>query len=1811
MAKKAAPPEVTGGKGFEYADQVAAWFLLQMLAGRQPLGSNYGTITSVHFEARESGWFLDDLLVNLLESGSEHSFAVSVKRRRQVTRSGFPRDFVRSVWEQWLDTRPECFERGRDLLGLATGQLADSVKGAWHDLVQEAISTQPERLAERLHTRGQTSALQRKLFASLQCPSDLQVPGETDEIAAVRLLGHLRLLHFDFREQPSDNRTSALAVCQEVLQSGDSAEAGGLWQAFVGIASRLRGSGGSASLQNVIRVLSQRFRLKDYPDHEHDWRQLERMSQEAVALVRGDIREHVLPRQDAGARIRSGIEKAKIYTLLGESGCGKSAIAKDLIRDPMISQRSVWLNGEILNHADMPSLEQRLGLNNPLTDVMRTVAVPRALVVIDGLDRFSPQALSLTSHLISSLGLDEEDSPWHVVITCQPENWQSILAHLTGHGVAARWFGHYVVELPNMREVDAFLKGFEGISLPTLSRDLRPVLRNLKVLDWVVNAASSDTRVDARGWVGVSDVVDWLWETWFAPGSNRYERAEAIKSIGEVEGDTLATGVSVRELTDSGRGVLPELEASGLIRVSEERVYFAHDLLGDWARMRIILGEQGSLADLLRQRASFPRWHRAIRLYAQRLLEQGGDDASQWRQVMYALRGESNDEVLVRDLFLEAIFFAVNADRLLDLVWPDLSADDGRLLVRLLKHFLHAATLPDPRLPMFVEDDKDIGSLSSVMRVPYWPRWPSMLCFLDRHREELTVEHHHPVAEICSLWLETTQSEIQPGTPWPWRSEAARMALRMAEEVRAAKALSGYHHFRDDTDCKVYEAALRGAPDLPDEVAQLALELCRRREESDEFKSAMKILEEQRERETKESLEELPDHPQPPEHIVALGPAEWPMRDPWPEGPNERVDNSFRKTVLETSALHGMMTTCPETAREILLAVCIEEPKPENPFDHTELMMDRLGTQYSPQMHPPMFFRGPFLQFLRLKPEEGLDTVFRLVNFATDRWLETQQKWAAHHGEAFDPSRFQVSVRAGGQDSEWIGDQRVYGWFRNMMISANLVASSLMAVEEWLYEQLDAERDIRQWADLMLARSRSVAFAGLLAEAAKKEPSLLAGPLMPLLGIWQIYEWDHYILANSDVWGIEMMSWSRSGERIFNLVRDWHAMPHRKQSLQQLAVYYLLTDEGVQKFFDETRERWAAELAADSDNETLELLIARLDPANYRASKGEDGRVYIGLEWPEHLRDRTETALRRSELGMEVLTFPWKCRQLLDGEKALEQGELPAFWDQLQKINAIEATEAPDLSRHRIEDAVCAGIAVLLTNHRAWLDQDAEKTAWCVERLVSIVESPPEPEHFAFPETVTTTDWSCFAGEVSVALLAENAEAEGVRRLVAESVAGYFHSTTALTMRAGYQFRSRIGDDFIRMQNIAVLWSALSRIMRRAEVLQVDRNRYLRWHQRLVRAFAGRAVPAALLPWDRVEAISCRLLERLEQRHRTRLWGIEGSGDEVIQEVEEADREVDSEDNPPVSPRRHRRSRSIKSPGFDPLVLQSAFAWLPSLSAARGAAERQVWIETWSRLLAVTLRMVEADDDEDESEELSDTPYPYDYWVFEGVARLMAQMEAGEKPKRFWEPILDLGPPAHYWVETFLQNWTISGPDAAESPAAFVERWRPMIKHCLASPAWSPEGRAAFRLNKMYIELMGLGLGSERIGRDEFADPMRSVIDLYERWAAAWLKDGYAMRHFTAFLTKPGAKPLVCPAVHWIRDAVVQYTDYNWRGFRSGEVESSIAEALWICWSQHRDAVQNDSALRNAFLELLKILASRLCRSAMELRDEVLRSLAR
>ena len=91
---------------------------------------------------------------------------------------------------------------------------------------------------------------------------------------------------------------------------------------------------------------------------------------------------------------------------------------------------------------------------------------------------------------------------------------------------------------------------------------------------------------------------------------------------------------------------------------------------------------------------------------------------------------------------------------------------------------------------------------------------------------------------------------------------------------------------------------------------------------------------------------------------------------------------------LIRAALSSLVAVRPAAAVEVLLAVCIDEPKPTDPYRDRSPLFGNLGLADWRQGYPAYYWKGPFLKFLQTAPEQGLDAIIRLVNYATKRWLE-------------------------------------------------------------------------------------------------------------------------------------------------------------------------------------------------------------------------------------------------------------------------------------------------------------------------------------------------------------------------------------------------------------------------------------------------------------------------------------------------------------------------------------------------------------------------------------------------------------------------------------------------------------------------------------------------------------------------------------------------------------------------------------------------------------------------------------------------------
>lgn len=191
----------TSGVGFSYEDLVAAWFLSGALVGERPLSLD-GTLASIHFQTRASGWFIDDLLITT--AAGEHA-ALSCKSGVVVGRAALPAEFASDVRAQW--TTPGRFDPARDLLVHVSQRAHPDFVAAWSDIKRWRSPTDPDFTL----TRIQSEPGPRRILSRLAGEAETAAQTDLDGLAR---LDRIEVVQLDLLQSNSLARSSALLKCQ-------------------------------------------------------------------------------------------------------------------------------------------------------------------------------------------------------------------------------------------------------------------------------------------------------------------------------------------------------------------------------------------------------------------------------------------------------------------------------------------------------------------------------------------------------------------------------------------------------------------------------------------------------------------------------------------------------------------------------------------------------------------------------------------------------------------------------------------------------------------------------------------------------------------------------------------------------------------------------------------------------------------------------------------------------------------------------------------------------------------------------------------------------------------------------------------------------------------------------------------------------------------------------------------------------------------------------------------------------------------------------------------------------------------------------------------------------------------------------------------------------------------------------------------------------------------------------------------------------------------------------------------------------------
>jgi hypothetical protein len=477
LPKKKAPVQNTGGKGFSFEDAVAVRFLLDMLGQTNALGIiEFGRVTRLDWQVSDTGWLLDDLLVTCFDGKRKRLAGTSIKSGQKVTTQGFPSGFVRLAWSQALKLGTALEFAGTDHVALfVTGDGTVAAKTPWDNLLGQALKADPERFLARIAANtkdgSQFGAEAKAIFQSLHCPADFAASVPTNLTPIV--LRQVRWLDFDYERPGSQNSGADLALAKALLIPAEQGKAAELLYALETIAKPHRTAGGTLELPTLLTALGGKFAFREHPDYAGDWEAFSSRTQGELTIIRTDIAG--LPQLDRSgdlAVITAAIAKRSTCFLVGDSGSGKTSIAKQLASS---YAKVIWLNGSMIDHASLSDLQRAFGLTHPIAEVIGS-AVPTTLIVIDAIEGYSPNARKVLAQLFTSIRQSPASSRAHFLLTTQLESAAIITGDLGALGIPVQELEPTLLNKPSVEDVTELVAALPNVKWVALNPEVRSLL---------------------------------------------------------------------------------------------------------------------------------------------------------------------------------------------------------------------------------------------------------------------------------------------------------------------------------------------------------------------------------------------------------------------------------------------------------------------------------------------------------------------------------------------------------------------------------------------------------------------------------------------------------------------------------------------------------------------------------------------------------------------------------------------------------------------------------------------------------------------------------------------------------------------------------------------------------------------------------------------------------------------------------------------------------------------------------------------------------------------------------------------------------------------------------------------------------------------------------------------------------------------------------------------------------------------------------------------------------------------------------------
>ncbi|MEG8053144.1 hypothetical protein QP185_07605 [Sphingomonas aerolata] len=1141
-------PELAGGAGFTYADQVATRYLAALLVGSGAPGLAERRVVRVALEQRDAGEPLDDIVVDgEAPDGSVARLSLQVKREITISAAAKNKDFRDIVRDSWATLDKPDFRVGVDRVGAAVGQ--STAVGKSRDLVAlgefAAASATPADFAVRFGPGGSGSKEHRAILTDLQTiTSDLGRQAAVEDMHP--LLRHFVLIRFDALHEGAAGEPATVALAEQALAPGQAGQAVALVDRLRAMARRGAGTARSWDRGGLRLEVAPWFRLATDRWLATDVDALMAEVRPAAASIIDRIGEATLDRASVRSKVATALSNHQLVTLRGLPGSGKSVMLRREVEAALSRGPALLLKADRLTGGSWAQYATAIGLTqrDPVPLLREIAAVGTPTLFVDGLDRIDRAQRGIVVDLIETLEAHPELSGWRVLATLRDSGVEPVRTWLPRLFDGGRMAS---VDVGALDDEEAEALAAARPALRTLLFGPEPV-RTLVRRPFFAKVLDDPDLVSGKTPRSEIELMFRWWSRggFDAQGTGARLRQRALLRLVRLRALEPDAPVPVDALEPALLAPVDELATDGVLEDAGDGhfVRFAHDIFFEWSFAQALIGAGPRWLDELRSAGEPPVIGRSVELRAQAMFvadPQGWRDAlaplsdpalrSQWRRT-WLLAPLNLPDFIPRSAEFEAA----------------LDADGHGLLRFALVWFQAQHTVPNPGvLDGSVGDIADRDMRVRAADMIGWPDdfrlWMRFLRYLDvrmgaiPHRllpqvltlfevwQNAIADSPNPISamivEHTAGWLSELEQrheqigrlrrrdEEEPVDPWDgvegtgeFAGALRRLVLRAgrSEPTRVSAYLGRFGPERPASS-KAFEDIMVFAPllsqALPSALADFTLNHLRR--ELPEDHRRRRLEEERRSAEYRDELRRRPEDSLDWDERMSLSS---PNLGYW--GPDR--------------------------------------------WDWDALSIERDSFDYFPAS--PL--HQPFQALFENAPDEALRLVRSMSNHAVEAWRQLHRL----QPNSGTPVPIEIAFPWGTQ-TFW-GGVREYLWSRGLWAPKPL-ASAYLTLDKWALEQVEAGSEGDALIDRIVRGNDSIAALGIALHVALARPAVtpVNEALVTTQRLWRA-DIQRYVQEASVRSSSQIGFWRDHHRKDATAVEALNTLPVRSEEIRSLATLHVL-----------------------------------------------------------------------------------------------------------------------------------------------------------------------------------------------------------------------------------------------------------------------------------------------------------------------------------------------------------------------------------------------------------------------------------------------------------------------------------------------------------------------------------------------------------------------------------------------------------------------------------------------------------------------------